>query len=133
MVNNICFKLCQFADDKTLFLSDNPSVYDVIQVFEEFYRYAGLKLNKSKTIIGIIVKNGGNLYENENLGIRWTQNTFQTLGTHFSLDCETTKSLSINEKIKTVKGILNTWQTRPLTLKGKITILNLWFCHILIY
>ena len=48
-MDHICIKLCQLADDMTLFLRDNSSVYEAIQVFEEFYRYAGLKLNKSKT------------------------------------------------------------------------------------
>ena len=67
------------------------------KVFEEFYRYAGVKLNKSKTI-GIIVQNDGNLYEDEQLGISWTQNTFKTLGAHFSLDSEETKHLNIKEK-----------------------------------
>ena len=47
-VNHVCIKLCQLTDDMTLFLRDNSSVYEAIQVFEEFYRYAGLKLNKSK-------------------------------------------------------------------------------------
>ena len=61
VVNHSCIKLCQLADDMTLFLRDNSSVNEAIQVFEEFYRYAGLKLNKSKTI-GIIVQNDGNLY-----------------------------------------------------------------------
>ena len=88
-----------------------------------FYRYVGLKLNKSKRV-GIIVENDGYLYEDDNLGIRWTQNTFQTLGVHFSLNCEETKSLNTSEKMKTIKGILNTWQARSLTLKGKITILK---------
>ena len=123
VVNNICIKLCQLADDMTLFLRDNSSVHEAIQVFEEFYRYAGLKLNKSKTI-GIIVQNDGNLYEDEQLGISWTQNTFKTLGAHFSLDSEETKRLNIKEKIKIIKGILNTWQARTLTLRGKITILK---------
>ena len=67
-MNHICIKLCQLADDMKLFLRDNSSVNETIEVFEEFYRYAGPKLNKSKTI-GIIVQNNGNLYEDEQLGI----------------------------------------------------------------
>ena len=105
IMNHICIKLCQLADDMTLFLRDNSSVYEAIQVFEEFYRYAGLKLNKSKTI-GIIVQNDGNLYEDEQLGICWTQNTFKTLRAHFSLDSEETKRLNIKEKMTTTRGLL---------------------------
>ena len=120
VVNNICIKLCQLADDMTLFLRDNSSVHEAIQDFEEFYRYAGLKLNKSKTI-GIIVQNDGNLYEDEQLGISWTQNTFKTLGAHFSLDSEETKRLNIKEKIKIIKGILNTWQSQSWGFTSRLT------------
>ena len=67
----------------TLFLKDNSSVSLTIQVFEEFYRCAGLKLNKSKTV-GLIVENDGHLYEDELLGISWIQNSFKTLGVFFS-------------------------------------------------
>ena len=96
VVNHICIKLCELADDMTLFLRDNSSVYEAIQVFEEFYRYDGLKLNKSKTI-GIIVQNDGNLYEDEHLGISWTLNTFKTMGARFSLDCKETKRLNMKK------------------------------------
>ena len=57
-VNGISIKLCQLADDMTLFLSDDSSVCHALQIFEEFYRYAGLKLNKSKTEATIIYNNG---------------------------------------------------------------------------
>ena len=48
-INGQSIRLCQLADDLTLFLSSTESVSSVIAIFEEFYRYAGLKLNKSKT------------------------------------------------------------------------------------
>ena len=37
-----------FADDMTMFLYNLESVKVVMEIFEEFYRYAGLKLNKKK-------------------------------------------------------------------------------------
>ena len=42
-------RLCMFADDMTMFLYNLESVKVVMEIFEEFYRYAGLKLNKKKT------------------------------------------------------------------------------------
>ena len=38
-----------FADDMTVFLYNLESVKVVMELFKEFYRYAGLKLNKKKT------------------------------------------------------------------------------------
>ena len=55
----------------TLFLSDNDSLRHVLNDFEEFYRYAGLKLNRSKTE-AIIVYNDGTLFQDDSLGITWT-------------------------------------------------------------
>ena len=48
-INDTCIKLCQLADDMTLFVEDIDSICHAFSVFEEFYRYAGLKLNKAKT------------------------------------------------------------------------------------
>ena len=52
----------------TLFLTDMPSVRKSLQLFEEFYKYAGLKLNKNKTE-AIIIYNNGSLTSDVMLGI----------------------------------------------------------------
>ena len=122
-VKNTCIKLCQLADDMTLFLSDNQSILKTLQSFEEFYKYAGLKLNKTKTE-AIIVQNDGSMYEDTNLGISWIRNSFKTLGTYFTLNYKDTAILNINQKVQVIKDILNAWQARSLSLKGKITVVK---------
>ena len=72
-VNEKCIKLCQLADDMTLFLTDMVSVKKSLQLFEEFYRYAGLKLNKKKTE-AIIIYNDGSLISDVSLGIKGSIN-----------------------------------------------------------
>ena len=42
-------KITQFADDTYLYLNGTNSLENVLKVFEDFYRYAGLKLNINKT------------------------------------------------------------------------------------
>ena len=49
-VKNISIKLCQFANDMTLFLAVVTSMTESLKIFEEYYRYAGLKLNKSNNL-----------------------------------------------------------------------------------
>ena len=61
-INDTCIKLCQLADDMTLFVEDIDSIRHAFSVFEEFYRYAGLKLNKAKTE-AIIIFNDGSLIQ----------------------------------------------------------------------
>ena len=48
-VDHHYIKLCQLAGDMTLFLGSTQAVIASVHIFEEFYRYAGLKLNKNKT------------------------------------------------------------------------------------
>ena len=117
-------KLCQLADDMTLFLSSTKSVLHAINLFEEFYRYAGLKLNRTKTEAFLIDFQNPLVYQDKSIGIKWTVKPFRTLGTWFSLDSEETKFLNINEKMNIITSILKSWEHRHLTLKGKITILK---------
>ena len=91
-------KLYQLADDMTLFLSSTKSVLHVINLFEEFYRYAGSKLNRTKTEAFLIDFQNLIVYQDYSIGIKWTVKPFRTLGTWFSLSSEETKFLNINEK-----------------------------------
>ena len=42
-------KITQFVDDICLYLNGTNSLENMLKVFEDFYRYAGLKLNIDKT------------------------------------------------------------------------------------
>ena len=50
-------KITQYADDTCLYLDGTQSLEYAIKLFENFYRYAGLKLNKNKTEIIWLGKN----------------------------------------------------------------------------
>ena len=43
------YKISQYADDATNFVSDMPSIQEVINTIDRFSRNAGLKLNLQKT------------------------------------------------------------------------------------
>ena len=78
-VKNISIKLCQFANDMTLFLADVNSLTESLKVFEEYYRYVGLKLNKSKTET-VVINNDGSIQAEKSISIKWVYNNFKTLG-----------------------------------------------------
>ena len=122
-LNNTNFKLCQLADDMTLFLNSITSVKYALKLFEEFYRYAGLKLNKRKTEAFIVYNNGSIMLEDD-LGISWINKPFKALGIWFASNQEEMIKLNIADKADKIKSILNLWQGRVLTLTGKITILK---------
>ena len=123
-VNGISIKLCQLADDMALFLSNDSSVCHALQIFEEFYRYAGLKLNKSKTEATIIYDDGSLHSDDHLFGITWINKPFKTLGIWFAIESTEMVRLNVSEKMDKIRDMLNIWQSRSLTLKGKIIVLK---------
>ena len=114
-------KITQYADDTCLFLNNTISLEFALELFENFYRYAGLRLNKDKTEIIWLGKNNrsgkiGNIKINNNatktLGIWISKNTKEIIKTNFE------------ERINKFKLLLQHWKLRNLTLKGRITILK---------
>ena len=114
-----------------LLLKDTISVKYSICIFEEFYRYTGFKLNKSKTL-AFIIGNDTKIDLDTSSGIVLTKNPFDTLGIWFATNSIETQALNITEKLQIVQNILKLWQPRCLTLKGKIIhIKSLIIPHIL--
>ena len=62
---NAEIKITQFADDTCLYLNGTVSLENALKIFEEFYRYAGLRLNKDKTELIWLGKNAktGKLFD----------------------------------------------------------------------
>ena len=50
-INNEIFKLAMMADDITLINKDQQSIINAINIFKNFEKYSGLKLNLNKTEI----------------------------------------------------------------------------------
>ena len=117
------FKLCQLADDTSIFLKDVESIRIALSTFEEFYRYAGLKLNRSKTEATILYNNG-NIQIDQTLNIKWNDKHFKTLGIWYSLNTSEMLNLNIDERMEKIKVLLRIWNTRCLSLKGKIVVLK---------
>ena len=89
-VKEIEIKLCQLADDTTLFFTDNNYFVKLaLELFDEFYRYAGLKINNRMTK-AIIILNDGSIKQDVSLGIKLTDGYFKTLGIWYaSFESET--------------------------------------------
>ena len=122
-VNERVIKLCQLVDDTTLFLSDKHSVKAALDIFENFYKYSGLTLNKLKTV-AFIVRNKCINLENNKWGIKWTTKPFKTLGIWYANDLTEMVSLNTSAKSDTISSIINSWLPMKLTLKGKVTVIK---------
>ena len=123
VVKGEVIKLCQLADDTTLFLTDQQSVKSALEIFDDFHKYSGLKLNKPKTV-AFTVKGSDLCLEDCNMGITCSDKPFKTLGVWFSNDNEEMLRLNTSNKISLITSILNSWCSRRLSLKGKITVIK---------
>lgn len=114
-------KITQFADDTCLYLKDIPSLEKVLIIFESFYRYAGLRLNKEKSEIIWLGKTErvGNI---ENISIQ--NNPTKALGIWLCKDENLITKHNIESKVLKIKSLLNIWKQRNLTIKGRVTILK---------
>ena len=120
------FKICQLADDTTLFLKDINSLQRSLTLVQNFGKVSGLKLNIDKTEITLL---GGLRIDNlqmpvELQKIQIKKGPFQTLGIWFSGNEDQAINLNFKEKIEATEQTLSIWPARNLSWKGKITILK---------
>ena len=125
-INNEIFKLAMMADDITLINKDQESIINAINIFKDFEKCSGLKLNLNKTEI---IPIGNQKSKDIVLPIQLRKITvkhgpFKALGVWFSLDAQETQSLNVTDRLKAIVTLINIWKGRKLSLKGKITILR---------
>ena len=114
--------ISQLADDTTLFLQDENSLKEVLEVIHIFTKASGLKLNKDKTEAFWIGRDCNN--HNKPLNIRWSKKSVKCLGIMCNANTDICTEENYNEKIKKVQTVLNIWSQRNLSLKGKIAVLR---------
>lgn len=116
-------KILQFADDSTLFLQNEASLKEALQVLDNFKKISGLELNLQKTK-GLCL---GDLHleSEESEQISWVEQ-LKILGIHFSNrdDESEDQILNFDPALNKMKRTALSWKLRNLSLKGKVVILN---------
>jgi hypothetical protein len=121
-VNGSTLKITQLADDTTIFVSDIPSVIEVLSMFKSFELCAGLKMNVEKTTAKYIGSLTGSVVPP--LSLDWTESNVHCLGITLSGDEDDHYRLNYHMRILNLRNTLNKWKCRKLSLKGKITVIN---------
>ena len=124
-------KICQLADDMTLFMNNINSGNVAIQLIDEFGGKAGVILNKQKTKALWL----GECQPVENvLDIPWEDRFVKCLGIYFSRSKQISRDFNWSEdKVLNIKRTLDMWKNRYLTYKGKIIILKTFILSKLVY
>lgn len=115
-------KITQFADDTCLYLKNEASLKRAIELFECFYRYAGLKINLTKTEVMLLGRQTVNRDTIQSLNI--INSPTKILGIKVCKDPRELAKINIDERIIKLKDSLKLWMPRYLTIKGKITIIK---------
>ena len=124
-------KISQLADDTTCFVKDTDSVKQVLNTFDKFKICARLKLNIGKTrakLLGNIRIDDKNLY-----GLDWSESNVHSLGVTISGNEDDHYILNFKKRLKNLQNLLNSWKSRHLSLKGKVTVINTLALQSLIY
>ena len=113
-------KLCQYADDCTLFTCNEESLSNALTLIDQFSKY-GLKLNLDK--YEILILGCGNLEVDSICGIS-CKRIIKCLGIYVGYDYDQCLQKNWNEKIENIETCLNQWKRRELTIFGKVTIIK---------
>ena len=110
-----------YTDDTTFILKDKESVKKVMNVFDTFSIYSGLKSNKSKCeIAGIGVLKGVSMELCGMECIDLTKNSVKILGIHFSYNKKIENEENFIKLIKKIENVLKIWRLRNLTVQSRI-------------
>ena len=126
-ISNSEYILSQYADDSSLLLDGNEkSLQKSLFILDKFSECAGLRANIDKTEaiwVGSKRSSKEKILPNKNLN--WnTTGKFKVLGIKFDLNSEDKTLINFEEKVETIKSLLNTWIYRDLTIMGKITVIK---------
>ena len=94
-------------------------------ILEEFHQISGLKINVDKTkVIKFEADRDSRNILCPDLKLIWT-NKFTSLGIYYNIDqLENITELNIEPKITEIEKLIRIWQSRNLTLVGKITLIK---------
>jgi hypothetical protein len=115
-------KISQFAIDTCLYVADIDSLMIAFKVLEIFSKCSGLKVNCEKSeAMGIGATSN---YRHKGLGIKWPKDSIKCLGIFLNNDTTKVQEDNFQRVLGKIEDLLNIWNLRKLTLKGKIIIVN---------
>ena len=103
-------KCTQYADDTTVFVSDQNSVNMLLKLLDDFKSVSGLEINTSKTE-AMWLGSWRDKMETP-FNFKWPKKPICALGVHFSYNTEHANKLNFEEKILSLEKTLNCWKRR---------------------
>ena len=120
---NHIFLYSAYADDTTFFLKNNESIRELINVFNIYSSFSGLKPNLSKCeTAGIGLLKGVNRAVCGMKSVDLVNDSIKILGTHFSYNQNIKNEKNFVKIVTDIQNILKIWNQRNLTIEGRIVV-----------
>ena len=115
-----CFLYTAYADDTTFFLKDAYYIENLVEIFNTFSLFSGLKPNLTKCeIAGIGALKGVQVAVCGTRCIDLCNEAIKILGTYFSYNSRIKEECNFLKIVSNVQSVLNLWRYRNLTLEGR--------------
>ena len=106
-INDTELKLSMYADDLTVFIKDERSASQLFSLLNDFGTCSGLKVNEGMWVGSLKC----HLSERAPFNIGWPEQYVFALAVAFEYDSTTSFKINLEEKLVTLKNILNLWTT----------------------
>lgn len=115
--------ITQFADDSTCFLTHPDSLNHLLSFMQEFSTWSGLVIYKKESMI--LFPNDNELRSDTLQDIPIVERV-KILGVWFTNKCSVQDHYQLNFKpqLLKIKSVCNSWNSRTLSIKGKVTLVN---------
>ena len=124
-------KVALYADDLTLFLTDENDLKNALNVFADFETISGLTLNFAKCEAMWIGRN--KLRQDTHCNFKW-KTKIKILGIYFSNTvCASLIEENYTERIEKIKRLISAWEKRNLSIMGKVVIAKTFLISQLVY
>ena len=118
-----CFIYTVYANDTTCFLKDAQSIENLVEIFNTFSLFSGLKPNLTKCeIAGIGALKGVQVAVCGKRCIDICNEAIKILGTYFSYNSRIKEECNFLKIISNAQSVLNLWRYQNLTLEERIVV-----------
>jgi hypothetical protein len=113
-----------YADDISIFISDETDLHSVMQIFDIYSQHSGARLNLGKCH-GLWVGRWRGRTDKP-LGIRWSADGFRCLGIWLDVDRRSEDAIIEREMFSRISQAISRWKLRvgPMSLRGRVLACN---------
>ncbi len=120
---NKVVKISQYADDTIVYLNDKDELYTVLNILSHFGNVAGTTLNVKKCEGLYLGQSEKDINFKDMFGIKWTR-SIRCLGIYIGFDYKQQYIKNWSEKVDMISKCLKMWESRDLTLFGKVHVIK---------